>query len=115
MRLPNAEYAVVEESKVARYLLDPTNPRNQGKAAFFLSFGFTAPRWQAMASALREHANRYDVTIIETTGHGVTYRVVGALTTPDGRNPIVRTVWIVLHEDDIPRLVTALPDERRRR
>jgi hypothetical protein len=30
-----------------------------------------------MASALREHANRYDVTIIETTGHGGTYRVVG--------------------------------------
>jgi hypothetical protein len=31
MKLPNAEYAVVEETKIVRYLLDPTNPRNRGK------------------------------------------------------------------------------------
>jgi hypothetical protein len=35
--------------------------------------------------------------------------VSGALETPDGRNPLVRTVWFVGFDDLRPRLVTAYP------
>jgi len=113
--LPNAERAVIETLKVTRYLLDPTNPDSRGKPEFFFQFGFTVEGWQTLASAFQEHARQCDVTSTETTEFGVKYRIVGALTTPDGRSPIVRAVWIVLHGDDVPRFVTAVPHERRRR
>jgi len=48
---------------------------------------------------------------VEATAHRHTYRVVGPLITPDARNPIVRSVWIVLHGDDVPRFVTAVANK----
>lgn len=89
MKLPNAEHAVVEERKVAGYLLDPTNPRSGGKPTFFFAFGFSREDWQVLASTLREHVVRYDIASAETTEHGVRYVIVGALATPEGRNPTV--------------------------
>jgi len=113
--MPNAEQAFVPTNKILRYLLDPANERNQGKAGFFFRFGFTRRSWRRLATALRQHALLYDVVSTETTEYGVKYRIVGALTTPDERNPTVRTLWIVQHGDDMPRFVTAVPHDRRRR
>lgn len=109
MKLSNAEHAIVEERKITHYLLDPTNPNNQGKPGFFLRFGFTVEKWQLMASALRDHAMTFDVPLTEGAEHGVRYVVVGALATPDGRNPVVRSVWEVRREGDPPRLITVVP------
>jgi len=113
LKLPNGARAVVEERKITHYLLDPTNPRNQGKPGFFLRFGFTVEEWHIMASALRDHAMTYDVALTEDAEHGVRYTIIGALMTPDGRNPVVRSVWEVRREGDAPRLLTAVPQRRR--
>lgn len=107
MRTPHAALAVVEEDKIGAYLLDPTNANNSGKAGFFFRFGFTVERCQELADALKCHAAEHEVAGIETTKHGVKYRVEGPLVTPDGRDPLVRSVWIILHGDDVPRFVTA--------
>jgi len=40
--LPDARR--IDRSKVDEYLLHPINGR--GKAAFFLAYGFTLPRWE---------------------------------------------------------------------
>lgn len=113
--MPNAERAVVPANKILRYLLDPANERNQGKPGFFFRFGFTRQAWRRLADALSQHASLYDVVRTEITEYGVKYRIVGALMTPDERNPTVRTLWIVLHGDDVPRFITAVPHDRRRR
>lgn len=75
----------------------------------------TRRSWRRLASALRQHASLHDVVSAENTEYGVKYRIVGALPTPDERNPTVRTLWIVLHGDDVPRFITAVPHDRRRR
>ena len=109
MKLPNADQAVVPEAKITRYLLDLTSPKGKSKAVFFRAFGFTIGQWQIMADALRQHAAVHQVTLIEADEHGTRYVIDGALTTPDGRNPQVRAVWIVREGETEPGFVSAYP------
>lgn len=93
-----------------RYLLDLTSENGRAKARFFLSFGFTIEAWQIMAQTLKDHAGDHEVTRVEERPpFGTHYVIEGALTTPDGRNPAVRVVWIIDEGDDVPRLVSAYP------
>jgi hypothetical protein len=55
----------------------------------------------------------YDVVEVEQTAYGTDYVFEGALSTPDGRNPIVRTVWFLEAGAAIPRFNTAYPKRRR--
>jgi Domain of unknown function (DUF6883) len=38
----------------------------------------------------------------------------GSMVSPDGRNPLMRTVWILEKGEDAPRLVTAYPLQEAR-
>ena len=113
MRLPNADQAIVDESKVVEYLLSTSHPEGQSKAAFFSTFGFRADRWKTLARALREHGTAGEVTGVSRSRYGTRYNVDGPVETPNGRKPQVRTVWIVDSERGAPRLVTAYPLRRR--
>lgn len=106
-RLPNVERAFVPEEKITRYLLDPSNPRSRGKPGFFGSFGFRREAWNELAEALIEHAREGEVVEEDETPFGTQYAVEGTLTTPDGRTPLVRAVW--LERGEGPRFVTAFP------
>lgn len=105
--LPGAERARVERSKVVGYLLDPA--RSRGKAEFFLRFGFTPERWQEMADALARHGQTGKLVAVVESEYGVRYSVDGPLAAPNGKAPRVRSVWIVEHGKDFPRLITAHP------
>ena len=113
MKLPNANRAVVDESKVVEYLLSARHPDGLSKATFFSGFGFRAQRWMAFARALRDHGNIGEVTGVSRSTYGTRYSVDGAIETPDGRNPQIRTVWIVDSEGEAPRLITAHPLRKR--
>lgn len=52
VRLPHAEDAIVEESKVRDYLLAAANPRARGKPAFFHSLGFGFENCDLLRQAL---------------------------------------------------------------
>ena len=112
MKLPRAKRARVDERKVVGYLLSTHHPDGRSKAAFFGSFGFSAARWELLADALRDHGMNGEVTSIATSDYGARYSVDGVIETPDGRNPRVRTVWLV-DENGKPRLITAHPLRRR--
>jgi hypothetical protein len=107
MRLPYLQNAVVEERKVRDYLL--SEGRSEGKAAFFVAFGFSLTQWELLRDALLLHAASYEVTLMVGNPHGTKYIIEGALQTPDGRNPQVRSVWIINNGVIVPRLVTAYP------
>ncbi|HEY8324673.1 MAG: DUF6883 domain-containing protein [Ktedonobacterales bacterium] len=107
MRLPNLQNARVEEQKVTAYLL--SDERSEGKAAFFVSFGFSLERWELLHDALLAHAALHEVVRGVDSPHGAKYIIEGSLTTPDGRNPLVRSVWIIETGSHAPRLVTAYP------
>ena len=105
--LPNAHAAVVPTVKVRSYLLDPTHPGNGGKAAFFSAFGFTAHNWAALRSALQAHPSMHPVVSVTAGAWGTKYEVRCSLHSPDGRNPCIRSIWVIDAANPDPRLVTA--------
>ena len=112
MTLPNAQHTVVEREKVIEYLLSISSPSGRTKANFFLSFGFSIEHWQDFAEALRVQGYSHEVVRVVETVHGPRYHVDGAIQSPDGRNPRVRTVWQVDSGSECPRLITAHPRSR---
>jgi hypothetical protein len=63
-------------------------------------------------SVLRELDEIADAELHDVTVHGQKYRASGVLVGPTGVAASVVTVWIVLHGEDHPRFVTALPGDR---
>ena len=107
--MPSSESLLVEPRKLAEYLLSPISPQGRYKAAFFQRFGYTAENIEAFAEALKEHGQTQQVARIIDTQYGRRYNVDGALRTPDGRNPQIRTVWQIEPGSTSPRLITAFP------
>ena len=109
MKLPGAHLAVVPETKITHYLLNPAHPAGGSKAAFFLRFGFTVPAWSQLADALLRHARENEVVATEQTPHGTRYVVDGPLTALAGASLNVRTAWFIDPAGDAPRFITAHP------
>lgn len=109
MKLPNAGEGVVPAEKIIGYLLSFSHPDGRGKAQFFARFGFSAGNWQVLASALLDHAAHNEVARVENSSFGTRYIVEGIMETPDGRKPVVRSVWFIEHGSRTPRFVTAYP------
>jgi len=112
MKLPNAQTALVEREKITDYLLNSLHLYGAGKARYFLRFGFRLEAWEVFAQALREHGQQPEVTAKAETPFGPRYEVEGAIRTPDGRNPRIRTVWQVGKGRLAPRLISAYPVEQ---
>ena len=111
MKLPNADKAIVEREKIVDYLLNAAHRHGASKARFFGRFGFRMEAWEVLAVALREHGRQCEITRTKQTGFGPRYEVEGRMTDPDGRDPLVRTVWQVDEGQIAPRLITAYPLE----
>jgi hypothetical protein len=109
MMLPNSHLALIEREKVAGYLLNPKQPDNGGKAAFFVALGFSSDGWETLADALRKLVLTAHVSREMETGHGIKYIVEGEIEGPLGKTASVRTIWIVDAGTSFPRLVTAYP------
>ncbi|MGP1347256.1 MAG: DUF6883 domain-containing protein [Phycisphaerales bacterium] len=115
MKLPNAEHAIVDDRKIADYLLSPTHPVGRHKCAYFQSFGFSQANPAEFGGALVRHAIDNTVHETELTPFGTKHTVEGPLTTPDSRNPTIRTVWMMItppavsNRTPVPRLITAYP------
>jgi hypothetical protein len=112
MRLPNGEHAIVESDKIVRYLLSGTHARGRGKAQFFTSFGFSSEAPEGLRQALLQHVKANDVVSLQQSEHGTKYTVQGPLPAPDGRAPVIRSVWIIDQGRQRPRFVTAFPGQR---
>jgi len=109
MNLPHAKRVRVERKKIVEYLLSASHPDGSSKARFFASFGFAVARWTILAEALKKHGRTHSVISAVESKHGTRYTVDGYLYTPDGREPRIRTVWILPKNSKSPRLITAYP------
>jgi hypothetical protein len=114
MKLPYVERALVPDTKLGAYLLSLSSAGGKDKAAFFLRFGFSRSRPEEFRTALLAHGEQHDVASTRVNVQGTKYIVEGELISPDGRNPLVRSVWIILNEENTPRFVTAYRLRRRR-
>lgn len=109
MKLPGHDKATVSRAKTADYLLSSTHPAGHIKARWFRRFGFSRESWRILAEALLQHAAHCDIARIDDSSDGKRYVVEGKLISPDGRNPVVRSVWYIDSGQDTPRFVTAYP------
>ncbi len=107
--LPNIAAAYVEDAKLGDYLLNTTHPRGGPKARFLLRFGFVVERPDALRQALIAHAVANEISRSRTEYFGVIFEIEGPLSTPDGRDPYVRTVWMLDTGAAAPRLITLVP------
>lgn len=108
-RLPSAERAIVDGTKITEYLLNAAHPDNGGQARFFLSLGFSTASPMLLASRAQVAGDWRGVVQVSTSTHGTKYVVDGQIESPDGRRRAVRTVWIIDAGQELPRLVTAYP------
>jgi len=112
--LPNASRARIEREKIVDYLLCAEHPDGSSKARFFQRFGFSIENWFLLADALRQHGLQNKIVDVVESHYGLCYIVEGQIASPDGRNPQVRTVWIIEKGEFTPRLITAHPAAWRR-
>lgn len=108
-RIPHLDLAVVPEAKIVNYLLSIRHSSGRAKARFLEGFGFRAQDWHVLRDAIIAHAGANDITASHRTRFGTRYEIDGPLPTPEGRTPIVRVVWFVEAQENIPRLVTLVP------
>jgi hypothetical protein len=109
MKLPNAENAIVEDSKIFQYLLSHYHRDGKHKAKFFRMHGYSDELAELLRTDLIELANRYPVDEIIEQFDGVKYVIHGEMKAPNGSILRVRTVWFIRAEEDFPRFVTAYP------
>ena len=108
MKLPNVDNAVVPVQKLRDYLLSSSHPVGRFKARFFAALGYRTGDWPDLERDIRALLVG-EAAKTELTTYGQKYEVRGTITGPAGRSAHVVTVWIVLHGEDVPRLVTAHP------
>lgn len=109
MSIPSFIDAEIPLQKLMDYLLRPDHPEGASKAKFFLARGFSVERWEQFAEALREQAMASTVSDIVEGRFGTKFVVDGQIRCPDASTHMIRSVWIVPHGKDNPRLVTAHP------
>jgi hypothetical protein len=113
VQLPDPERLRVDREKVVAYLLSRIHPHGRGKADFFVRFGFRVEDWELLTEALRKHGASQQVVKTVESPYGRRYAVEGPPESPDGRNPLVRTVWLVKKSQLAARLITAHPIKER--
>ena len=100
----------VHDAKIVDYLLNDGHEDGGPKSRFFKRFGFASADWTRLRDALIEHAARHPVRRITSTIYGEKYEVVGPVRTPDGRDPVIVSVWQRRGGVGDPVLVSAYPD-----
>jgi hypothetical protein len=113
MKVPNLEKAEVPAAKIANYLLSETHPDGKHKARFFRAVGCSLDDGGTLEKMLLKHLAEHEVAKVERTTFGTRYVVEGIIEAPDGRLPLLRTVWFIGNEEEVPQFVSAYPLRRR--
>ncbi len=110
--LPNHEQAIIEDSKLIHYALNPQSERGRHKARVFEStLGFNLSNWTQLKEAILNALSHHEATLTSETAFGKKFEVVLSITGLTGRTVDVMTVWQFDCLDDrtfsdVPRLVT---------
>jgi hypothetical protein len=102
----------VDADKIQDYLLSPTHPVGRFKAAFFQGLGYSQSDGRTLESDIRRLIETADALGGQASPYGEKYEVRGTLRGPSGRVAELVTVWIILTDENVPRLVTAYPGDR---
>ena len=114
MLLPNGNRAVVDIRKLRDYCLNPDNPRGSRKARVFRSaLGMTKVDAPALRQRLMQVAASEQAQIGEIDRFGQRYTIDFELW-KGTRKVVVRSGWIILSNETVPRLTTCYIRKRKR-
>ena len=114
MLLPNGNRAVVDIRKLRDYCLNPDNPRGSRKARVFRSaLGMTKVDAPALRQRLMQVAASEQAQIGEIDRFGQRYTIDFELW-KGTRKVVVRSGWIILSNETVPRLTTCYVRKRKR-
>jgi uncharacterized protein DUF6883 len=106
MQLPGAERAFINIKKLSEYVLNPEDPRGRHKARVFQSvLGITLKDAESLQRAILEAVPEGECTMGELDYYGQRY-TVDCRIMYGAAEAVVRTGWIVRHDEDFPRLTT---------
>jgi hypothetical protein len=110
MKIPNSDRAIIEPSKITEYLLNTEHKRGGAKAKLLIQFGYSIDNWQQLEADIRRFHLPEDVNLVTETAYGTRYQISANLITPIERPLMVKTVWQIDINTDLPRLITLVPD-----
>jgi hypothetical protein len=110
MKLPNADRAIILPEKLRDYLLSAEHPSGRHKARFFRRLGYRQEHWAEFRQALREQHLSHDAEELEPNAFGRRFQIISPMTGPSGETAIIKSIWIVLTGEDVPRFVSAYPE-----
>ena len=106
MKLPNGERAIVPIEKLRDYCLHPTHRVGSHKAHVFESLlGLTSARAEELQQRLFAVAGTGEAVLSMRNAYGQRYILDFEMTTTVG-TAVVRSTWIVLTGEDVPRLTS---------
>jgi hypothetical protein len=109
MRIPNADRAFIDISKLRDYALNPTHRVGGHKARLFASLlGMTINDTAALQTILLNVIRTEEATLGDLDEYGQRY-VIDFVLTGQERRATVRSAWIIRPDEDFPRLVTCYP------
>ena len=106
MKLPNGEKALVEIAKLRDYCLSVAHPEGRHKARVFRAvLGIGPAESHMLQERLLAAAREQDAVVGEVDEFGHRY-VIDFPLEHAGRRALVRAAWIVLTNEDFPRLTS---------
>jgi hypothetical protein len=105
-RLPRGDEAILDIRKIEDYCLSPSHPRGRHKARVFreaLDLQRTDASW--LRDALLDAARSGEAFQIAADAWGTHWRLDAAIRR-QGKNAVVRAIWIVRTGERVPRFVT---------
>ena len=92
--LPNYAAAIIEDSKLLDYALNPDNERGQHKARVFEStLGYNLSNWLTLKQHILNNLANHEAVFVSDTPFGQKYKVTLSLTGFNGRTEDVLTIW----------------------
>ncbi len=114
MLLPNGSEAVVDIRKLSDYCLSPDSPRGRHKArAFAAALALTAADATTLQARLLDAAQRIEAQPGEVDEYGQRFTIDFVMETAKGK-ATVRSGWIVLSGEHVPRFTTCYVKKGKR-
>jgi hypothetical protein len=106
LKIPNAKRAIVDINKLRHYCLNPAHPRGKHKAFVFTSaLDFSSKDAVTLQRAILEAIKTHEAKSGESDNYGQRYILDFPIAGPKG-DVMIRTAWIILCKENIPRLTT---------
>jgi hypothetical protein len=110
-RIPNYEKAIIDPMKLQDYVLSDAYPIGRFKAAIFQQMGYTRGNWEQFVEDIRTQLLSLDAEQGEKTEYGQKYIITGDINGPSGKVMKLKSIWIILRGEEIPRFITIYPVE----